>query len=259
MPGTDKAVRIVVTARDRDFLEQLAERKVLDREQFQIVTAISRINRANRRLLQLHSARLVRRHFVGTLSSGRKAIYSLSAKGARLIGRTKFWRLYRREDELLIGDSFTAHQTAVNWVWISARHRCPVGIEFLRWLNFQEPLAGSLRIIPDGYFEFRAAGEDRTQFLEVDLGTEGLKAWEQKTREYLKLATSGEFNRLFRQSRFRVLVTAPSERRLNSIRAIVRKHTNKLFFFIDQKTIYRDGLFTPSWLRPEGEERCSLL
>jgi hypothetical protein len=258
MIGTNKT-RVIVSPRDIDFLEQLAETKILDREQFQVVAGISRINRANHRLLQLHSAHLIRRHFVGTVAGGRKAIYSLSTRGAHLIGRNKFWRLYRAEDELLIGDSFTAHQTAVNWVWISAKYRCPAGVEFLRWLNFREPLTASLGIIPDGYFEFRASGEDRAQFIEADLGTEGLKAWEQKTREYLKLATSGEFNRLFHQNRFRVLVTAPDERRLNSIRGIVRKHTNKLFFFIEQKTIHRDGLFTSSWLRPEGGERCSLI
>jgi len=258
MTGTS-SVRVIVTPRDIDFLEQLADAKVLDREQFQTVAGIRRINRANALLGRLHAARLIRRHYVGTASRGCKAIYSLSTKGAQLIGRQNFCRLQHPENKFLIGDSFTAHQSAVNWVWVSARYRCPVGIEFLRWLNFQEPLTSALAIIPDGYFEFRAAGEIRAQFVEVDLGTESSKAWSHKVEEYLKLAGSGEFSRLFHQNRFRVLVTAPSERRLQNIRGVVRKHTPKIFFFIDQNTIYRDGLFTSSWLRPEGEERCSLV
>lgn len=255
----NRPVRVLVTPRDLHFFEQLAETKILDREQYQIVTGIRRITDANERLLRLHSAGLIRRHFVGTIAGGRKAIYSLSAKGAQLIGRERVWRLQRPEDELLIGDSFTAHQTAVNWVWVSARYRCPVGVEFLRWLNFQEPLTPALGLIPDGYFEVRSTGEIRAQFVEVDLGTESLKAWEHKVEQYLKLATSGDFERLLHQNRFRVLVTAPSERRLENIRAVIRKHTPKIFFFVDQKIIYRDGLFTPSWLRPEGGERCSLI
>jgi len=256
--GNDK-VRVVATARDCEFLEQLAEMKILDREQFQMIAGIRRVNRANDRLLRLHSVGLLRRHFLGTVAGGRKAVYSLSSKGSQLIGRDKFWKFQHSDDELLIGDSFTAHQTAVNWASISAKYRCPPGIEFLRWINFREPLTRALSIIPDGYFEFRAAGEVRAQFVEVDLGTESSRSWEHKAEEYLKLATSAEFSRLFRQTRFRVLVTAPSDRRLQNIRAVVGRHTTKIFFFIDQLTINRDGLFTSSWLRPEGEERCSLV
>src|SRR5581483_7592201 len=148
----------------------------------------------------------------------------------------------RPEDQLLIGDTFTAHQSAVNWVWISAKYRCPSGVGFLRWLNFQEPLTASVGIIPDGYLELRSAAGVRAQFVEVDLGTESSKIWEHKVEQYLKLATSGECQRLFHQDRFRVLVTAPSERRLKNIRAVVRRHTTKIFFFIDHKIIYRDGL-----------------
>jgi hypothetical protein len=76
---------------------------------------------------------------------------------------------------------------------------------------------------------------------------------------YVKLATSGEFARLFQRARFRVLVTAPSERRLKNIRLTVEKQTPKLFFFLDNKTINRDGIYAPLWLRPDGTTRQSLL
>lgn len=259
MTGNSNPIRVITTKRDLDFLSQLAEAKIVDREQYQIVAGIRRINRANDRLLRLHNAGLIRRHFLGTVAGGRKAVYSLSRKGAKLIGGEHLWRFQRPEDELLIGDVFTARQSAVNWVWIGAKHRCPMGTEFLRWINFQEPLTSSLPLIPDGYFETRKKNETRSHFVEVDLGTESSKAWERKTELYLKLATSGEFARLFYQDRFRILVTAPSLRRIQKIRAVVRKQTQKIFFFLDNKTIYRDGIFTPQWLRPEGEERQSLL
>jgi hypothetical protein len=255
----NKLIRLIATRRDLELLERLSEAKILDREQVQIIAGIRRINRANDRLGRLYAAGLIRRHFQGTAAGGRKAIYSLSNSGAKLIGRERSWRFQHADGELLIGDSFTAHQTAVNWVWVSAKYRCSVGVDFLRWINFQEPLTPTLSIIPDGYFEFGFRGEARAQFIEVDLGTESSKAWEHKTEQYLKLATSGEFTRLFGQPRFRVLVTAPSMRRLQNIRAVVRKQTSKIFFFCDHSIIYRDGLFTPLWLRPQGEERHSLI
>ncbi len=68
-------------------------------------------------------------------------------------------------------------------------------------------------------------------FLEVDLGTEALKVWQQKTASYLQLALSGEFLKKFRQPQFRVLVVANSERRLANIRGAISKSTDKIFWF----------------------------
>ena len=249
----------VVTPRDLHLLSELVTAKILDREQIQIVCNIRAVNRTNERLQQLHNAGLLRRHFLGTLAGGRKALYSLAAKGGHLIDLDRVWRLQRPEDELLVGDSFTAHQTAVNWVWIGAKYRMPSGVEFLRWLNFQEPLAKVLPLVPDGYFEIHRNGEILSHFVEADLGTETHKAWERKIQLYVKLATSGEFTRLFHRHRFRVLVTAPTERRLGNIRQTALKQTPKLFFFLDSTTINRDGLYVPLWLRPDGTAKQSLL
>lgn len=147
----------------------------------------------------------------------------------------------------------------MNWVWISAKYRRPLGVEFVRWINFHEPLTAALPLVPDGYFVITANGISVAHFVEVDLGTETSKIWERKTELYLKLATSGEFTRLFKADRFRVLVTAPSERRLTNLRATVQKQTSKIFFFIENKIIYRDGIFVPLWLRPEGTDSQSLV
>jgi hypothetical protein len=258
MDGTSR-IRVIVTPRDIAFLKELVDSKILDREQYQIVAGIRRTNRANERLHLLHSAGLIRRHFLGTIAGGRKAIYSLSPKGAKLIGHEKSWRFQHPEDELLIGDSFTAHQSAVNWVWISAKYRRPLGVEFARWLNFHEPLTAALPLVPDGYFVITAGGISLAHFVEVDLGTETSKTWERKTEFYLKLATSGEFARLFHADRFRVLVTAPSERRLVNLRATVQKQTTKIFYFIENKIIKSDGIYVSQWLRPEGTENQSLV
>jgi len=87
----------------------------------------------------------------------------------------------------------------------------------------------------------------------VDLGHEGLAIWKEKTRHYLQLALSGEYERQFRQSRFRVLVLANSERRLQSIRAAVRGVTEKIFWFTSLDAVRNEKFFGPVWLRPVGD------
>ena len=77
--------------------------------------------------------------------------------------------------------------------------------------------------------------------------------WVKKVELYLKLATSGEFQEIFHQQRFKVAVVCTSERRLQSLRRTVRKHTTKLFYFSLLETIKRDGFAAPHWLRPEGD------
>lgn len=258
MSGNESAR--MVTPRDLRFFHALAEGKVLGREQFQIVAGVRRTNRANDRLLRLHNAGLLRRHFVGTEAGGRKAIYSLSPRGAKFIGKEKVWKFQQPEDALLVGDGFLAHQEAVNRIWLEVVYQHPVIVEALRWITFNEPLTEAIPLVPDGFFSCRIHGETLTHFLEVDLGTESARVWEHKVQLYLKLATSSDvLARLFGFDRFRVLVTAPTERRLKNIRAVVRKQTSKIFFFCDLKTINRDGVFRARWARPLGEEHQSLI
>jgi len=116
-----------------------------------------------------------------------------------------------------------------------------------------------IKLTPDGYFELLSDGTTRAMFLEVDLGTEALSVWEQKTAIYLQLALSGEFQKRFRQPQFRVLVVTDSERRLANIRSAVAKSTDKIFWFATFENINRDGLWSPVWLRPTGNQRHSLI
>ncbi len=135
----------------------------------------------------------------------------------------------------------------------------PRGFTFRRWIAFHEPVLPGLRLIPDGYAEWQTPTGVRGAFLEVDLGHEGLKVWKEKVRNYLQLAALGEFERRFSQSRFRVLVVAPSERRLRSIRSTVVAATQKVFWFASLEAIRAHGFFASVWVRPTGDERRPLL
>ena len=114
-------------------------------------------------------------------------------------------------------------------------------------------------ISDDGYFELRTHSETISAFVEVDLGHEHLPVWKNKIRNYLQLAMSGIYERRFGQKQFRVLVVANSERRLRSIRKVVRASTQKIFWFATIESIRLHRLFAPIWFRPEDDEQKALL
>ena len=213
-----------------------------------------------RRLLKLVRSGLLKRWFVGTASGGQKALYGLSPQGATLIGEARQGLIPWKQDTLITSSQFLAHQQAVNAVFLLARFRpLPSGILCERWRTFREPISPSVPLMPDGYFELRQGSAGYPMFLEVDLGTESSRVWKRKVELYLKFALGGEFERMFNEKRFRVLVVLHSERRMEAVRKTVAQRTDKLFWFSTQDELTRDGLCSPIWLRPTGAERITLV
>lgn len=259
---TGNEVRVVVTDQDLALLRELAQMRVTDREQAAVVMGRGEVSvsTVNIRLLKLVRARLLNRFFIGTENGGMKSLYALSKKGAALIGR-RVRLLSRTRDSVLVGDQFVHHQQLVNSILVELKYR-PIplaGVCFNLWRCFSEPLTGSIRLIPDGYFELTNGTTTYSMFLEVDRGTEPQKTWTRKVQLYLQLAASREFEGLFKQKRFRVLVIAESMRRLLHIRRTVAAHIQKVFWFTTFENIKRDSLFGPYWLRPVGDQKEALL
>jgi hypothetical protein len=251
---------LVVQARDLHLFEELAVMRVVDREQAKVVAGFGSTTRANARLLALTRAGLLRRFFLGTTGAGQKALYALSPKGAQFAA-VPFRALRRRKDEALVADFGVKHQLIVNEVYCAIKYR-PTnldGFSFRKWIAFHEPVLPGLRLIPDGYAEWQTPTGVQGAFFEIDLGHEGLTIWKEKVRNYLQLAVSHEFERRFSQSRFRVLVVAPSERRLRSIRTTVVAATQKVFWFASLEAIRAHGFFASVWVRPASDERRPLL
>jgi Replication-relaxation len=250
----NKGRGIVVQERDRHLLRELAVMRVVDREQVKVVAKFGSTTRVNARLLALSRAGLLRRFFVGTDGAGRKALYGLSRKGA-LLADVPLRGPQRRADERVYADYFVEHQLAINEVYCSLKygHALPVGVRFHRWLAFYGPLSPSSRLIPDGYVELETASGSVGAFLEVDLGHERRRIWQEKVRNYLQLAISGEFARLSGRDQFRVMVIASTGRKLESIRQVVAASTDKIFWFASQDSVRR-GFFGSIWLRPKSRE-----
>jgi hypothetical protein len=256
----NKRKGIVLQDRDRRLLSELGVMRLIDREMTKLVAGFGSTTQVNTRLLELTCAGLLRRFFVGSIGSGRKAVYTLSSKGADLIS-AKFGGISRTSGRLVVGDAFVEHQMGINEIYLSFKYRPhpQSGTRLLRWHTFRQSISEAIKLTPDGYFELEDRGVVRAMFLEVDLGTEALSVWQQKSACYLQLAVSGEFLKKFRQQQFRVLVVASSERRLANIRATVAKSTDKIFWFTTFDIIHRDGFWSPVWLRPSGDQRHSLL
>jgi hypothetical protein len=259
MPGNNTCT-IILTSRDRLLLKEIAIGKVIDREQAKRIAGFKSTTRANDRLLKLTRTGFLRRFFLGTRAGGTKAIYSLSAKGAQAV-EIEARLIKRRNNSLLVGDLFVEHQLAVNSIWIQAKFTpIPIpDVQFVRWLLFPAALSKSTPLMPDGYFELKSTSGMYCLFCEVDRGTESLKVWSRKVSLYLQLAASGEFQVLFKQSRFRVLVAVSSERRLNMLRKTAALRTEKIFWFATLEDINEKGLFAPVWKRPVGEQKGPLL
>jgi hypothetical protein len=251
---------MVIQERDRHLLRELAVMRVIDREQAKTVAAFGSTTRANARLLALTRVGLLRRFFLGTMAGGAKALYTLSLKGARLVGVPESG-LRRRQDEAVVADFFIHHQLAINEVYCSLKYanRALAGIRFQGWMGFPKRPVSGLRLIPDGYVEIETPSGIIAAFIEVDLGHERLRVWQDKVRNYLDLAVTGNFEREFKQRHFRVLVVADSERRVDTIRDVVRLATDKLFWFATFESIRCHGIFAPIWRRPKTDEPQSLI
>jgi hypothetical protein len=264
MSGNDRSLKhsrgMVLQQRDQHFLGEVGVMRVIDREQAKVVAGFGSTTRVNARLLALTRAGLLRRFFLGTVAGGAKALYSLSEKGARLVGVTDSGPR-RRQDEAVVADFFIQHQLATNDVYCTLKYNreTQAGIAFKRWMGFPKRPTPGLRLIPDGYVELETPAGILAAFLEVDLGHERLQVWRDKVRNYLDLAVTGNFEREFKQHRFRVLVVADSRRRLDAIREAVLAATDKVFWFTTFESIRRHGVFAPIWRRPKGQEPQPLI
>ena len=251
---------MVLQERDRHLLRELSVMRIADREQVKYVGGFHSTTRVNARLLALTRAKLLRRFFIGTTHGTRKALYSLSPSGAELV-QVPYRGLRRGSDEMLVADFFVAHQLRINDLYCLLKYRpIPVpGVRCTRWISFHEPIAVAFHLIPDGYTEFETPTETIAAFLEIDLGHESRAVWRKKVEEYLQHALSGNFPKQFQQNRFRTLVVAHSERRLESLRTATAAVTQKIFWFTTFEAINRDGFWSAIWRRPDNAQRQSLL
>jgi hypothetical protein len=252
--------RMILQPRDELVMRETAVMRVIDRELAKVAGGFHSTTRANARLLALVNSGLLQRFFVGTQAGGRKALYTLSPKGARLIG-APYNGLRYRKDELIVSNFFVTHQMAVNELYCAAKYGrlSAPGVEFVRWLAFSEPLSRTVQLIPDGYCEFTTSQGGLALFFEADLGNERDPVWRKKVVDYLRYTASGTFEEEFGQSRLRLLVVANSDARQLSLRRLIRTLTDKRLCFSTFEAIRKEGLWGPIWRSPTDDTPRSLI
>src|SRR5712691_4152682 len=132
---------VVLQERDKHLLRELSLMRVIDREQARVVAGFRSILLANRRLLALTRAGLLRRFFIGTVMGGKKALYSLSALGANLV-QVPYTGPRRRNDEAVTVDFFVYHQLGINEIYCALKyHAIPLAdSRLVRWASCDRPI-----------------------------------------------------------------------------------------------------------------------
>ena len=251
---------VILQERDWRILRTLKLLRFLDRNQIRAIGPFDSITRANARAGQLVQADLIEALPVGTIAGGRKLVYQLSRKGAELVSAP--YRPVRRDPmPALSGDRFLEHQLEINKIYVTVNYRpIPIAaVSCARWLAFQKPPLSNLPLIPDAYFELSAPADVACCFLEVDMSTESPKIWQRKISLYLQMAGSKDFEKQFGRSRFRVLVLTTTDKRLNAIRALIRRSTDRVFWLSTFEHLQREGFWSAVWMRPTGETLQALL
>jgi protein involved in plasmid replication-relaxation len=250
---------IILQERDRHLLRELAVMRIIDRIQAMCVAGFGSVTRANARLLALVQAGLLIRLFTGTDAVGKKALYTLSPKGAALVD-SPYRGLRRSPNEVIVANYFVNHQLKVNEIYCILKYG-PIPIpqtRFVRWVSFSEPIYTGSALIPDGYAEVAAPGEFLAAFLEVDLGQETRKTWVEKVRQYVRLALRQTFPQQFGHDRFRVLAVTNSERRLESLRLATAEEIDTIFWFTTFGAIAQDGFWSAIWKTPKEDKSQAL-
>jgi hypothetical protein len=254
----NRRVGLILQNRDRHLLQELDTMRVVDREQAQVVGGFHSVRRINDRLLALTRAGLLRRIFIGNNTVGQKALYTLSPKGATVVG-ARLPGLPLRQSRF--GTSpFLLHRLAINAFYLTMKYQDlpKPDMRFARWIGFRAPLTTAIPLTPDGYLEIGVGGTMRAMFMEVDLGSESSLVWQKKAQLYVQMAVTGICDQLFRQPQFRVLVIATTERRLRHIRSAIAKFTDKIFWLSTFDEIKQRGFWSSVWLRPTGDQRLTL-
>ena len=136
---------VVLQDRDHHLLSELAVMRIIDREMTKLVAGFGSTSQANTRLLELTRAGFLRRFFVGTIGAGRKAVYTLSSKGAELIS-ARSGGIQRPKGKLVSGDRFVEHQTGVNEVYIAVKCHPASSSELrlARWHTFRQSISEAI-------------------------------------------------------------------------------------------------------------------
>lgn len=147
-------------------------------------------------------------------------------------------------------------------IGLSRGLRLQEGVAWDLWENARDcydAYAPGRSLRPDGYFRFWQRETLHSFFLEVDRGTVSLARWKGKVERYLDYREGGAYRERYGLSRFRVLVTAPTPKRLSHLLEATREATDRSFWFGLTEEVARIDPKQTLWQPVGGGERRALL
>jgi hypothetical protein len=243
---------VVITERDLGILRSVAECRTLTSEQIRRHHKFGSVGRTNATLLRLVRHRCLKRQFQPTNVGTRRAVYVLDRLGAQLSGSSQ--PIATRS----ASESFLYHQLFLNDIRFVFQDAEIANYRFAGWTTEETLRRKELGLVPDAMVEYHWGEAPYSAFIEADRATEGAKRFTEKVSAYLTLAFSGKFARIFDRRFFRVLVVAPDVRRVEFLRRVIARNTNKIFWLTSASELRRAGPLAQIWRRPASDALHSL-
>jgi hypothetical protein len=262
---------MTLTARDRGIVCAVYRQRLLRRDQIAEVFFPASPEARERVLVSSCNARLQRLFQHGYLTrwirtayhGSTMATYGLDRRGAELVAeilgvdRSEIrWSPKERHST----HYFREHTLAVNDLWVAlevaGRDREDLAVADWAmdgpelWDSVRDPSRGEkLPVRPDAYFAVAFGSRQAHFFAEVDRSTMTNRRFAQKIRAYRLYWKSGGFAERYGASSFRVLVTAPTARRLENLRqTAAREGARKMFLFAVHADIREQGILERIWV-----------
>jgi hypothetical protein len=262
---------IVLQDRDIALVRMLTEDfRILSREQIGELFPLGSVSRLNFRLKQLHDAGYLSSRPLAGLGSAVKRGYYLGPRAVELCSDPTEQRIAAsaRSEAAQLAPAGLAHRMLVDSIhirFLTAARDFP-NYKLLTWIDqysswWNEVRNYGIPVQADGYGEYLMLLQfDNlfTFFLEVDRGTEGGKAIQDKIARYIQYAESGSYERQFAAKPFRVLLITTGARRRDSLLKLIEARTDKIFWITSWEQFRQAKLLDRYWLRPGQEGTHSL-
>jgi hypothetical protein len=266
-----QAPRIQLTDRDRAILYDCFHHRFLPASLL-CERHFGSITRARTRLRLLFHHGYLDRTFPPTAGPATaEAVYSLGpAAAAELAAAYGLDPADVRRRRKKVEPLFAAHQLLITRFRLAIGHAgAPHGVAVKGWrdeadalLDFEaRTLKGQLervRLTPDGLGWIESKRARFAFCLEADRGTMTVGRVQQKFERYLYAQAAGAVRALIGADRFRVLVVAPSERRLQSLAAAAVRAGSPNAWLATEEALAADPVLDPVWTRAGAEGRYPL-
>lgn len=263
---------IVLQARDVALIRMLTEDfRILNREQIGELFPMGTVRRLNFRLKQLCDAGYLSTRVLAHMGNVTTYAYFLGPRAETLFSDATERKVVRsiRSQVPQLAESGLAHRAIVDSIhirFLMAKRSYPE-YKLLTWVDQYSPYWEQLRqygvpIQADGYGEYVVLLHFDglfTFFLEVDRGTYGGQALEDKLDRYVRYAESGRYEQQFAARPFRVLFVTSTARRMEGLLAMMAPKNQNIFWVTTWEEFKRSKLLDAYWRRPNDPARHSLL